>query len=51
MQKQMTAIDAIIASIDLPGKRVLDVGCGEGDISRVLLSTGAQVISIDGGVL
>ena len=43
----MTAEEAIIASIDLPGKRVLDVGCGEGDITRALLATGAQVVSID----
>jgi len=43
----MTAKEAIIKSIDLPGKRVLDVGCGEGEITRALVKAGAYVVGLD----
>ena len=47
MEKTLTALEAIVESIDLPGKLILDVGCGEGDIARGLKSTGAVVVGVD----
>ena len=43
----MTAEEAIIKSISMPGKRVLDVGCGEGEITRALTKAGACAIGVD----
>ena len=39
------ALEDVFASVD--GKRVLDLGCGEGRYSRVLKSRGAHVTGID----
>jgi ubiquinone/menaquinone biosynthesis C-methylase UbiE len=44
---KMTAEEAIINSINVPGKRVLDVGCGEGEITRALALAGSYVIGLD----
>lgn len=35
------------SAADLQGKRVLDVGCGAGRFTEVVLDAGAQVISVD----
>jgi ubiquinone/menaquinone biosynthesis C-methylase UbiE len=39
--------EALNRAGDLRGKRVLDVGCGRGELAREIASRGAQVVGID----
>jgi len=39
--------DVLREHLDLPGKDVIDVGCGEGDMVRVMTAAGARVIGVD----
>jgi 2-polyprenyl-3-methyl-5-hydroxy-6-metoxy-1,4-benzoquinol methylase len=34
---------------DLPGRRVLDAGCGQGYLSRLLAARGASVVGVESG--
>jgi 2-polyprenyl-3-methyl-5-hydroxy-6-metoxy-1,4-benzoquinol methylase len=43
--EQMRVLKAILP--DLKGKRVLDVGCGTGRVSRYLVQLGAEVVGVD----
>ena len=36
-------------AVPLPGSRVLDIGCGNGRITRLIAACGAQVIGLDPG--
>ena len=46
------AVRAIVAGLDLAGKRVLDIGCGLGGLDEVLVHEfGAQVVGVDVGAL
>ena len=44
---QLRAVERMLASVQLAGKRALDVGCGSGRWSRWLASRGATAIGID----
>jgi ubiquinone/menaquinone biosynthesis C-methylase UbiE len=39
--------DVLLENLDLPGKDVIDVGCGEGGMVRVMTRAGARVIGVD----
>ncbi len=39
--------DVIKELLDIPGKRVLDVGCGDGGLTRFLTRLGGNVVGID----
>lgn len=39
--------DVLRAELDLAGKQVLDVGCGEGHLTRMMAHAGAQVIGLE----
>jgi len=41
--------DALAELLPLPGAQVLDVGCGNGRITRLVAALGAKVIGIDPG--
>ncbi len=43
--------DVLLELLDLPGKRVLDVGCGEGGLVRLMTSGGAKVVGLECGTL
>lgn len=43
--------DMLLELLDLPGKRVLDVGCGEGVLVRLMTGSGAQVTGLECGAL
>ena len=43
------ALDVIVEHVDLAGRRVADVGCGEGGFVRALTRLGAQVIGVECG--
>jgi S-adenosylmethionine-dependent methyltransferase len=38
---------AIAGAVDLPGRRVLEVGCGEGRVTAMLARTARSVLAID----
>lgn len=40
-------IERISAHVDLNGKKVLEVGCGQGRITKLLIEKGAQVTAVD----
>ena len=39
--------DVIVKTLALPGKRVIDVGCGDGTLVRLLASHGAHVLGVE----
>ena len=39
--------DQLLSAVDLKGKRVLDVGCGDGSLTRLMAEQGARVTGID----
>lgn len=41
--------DVIATLVPLPGAKVIDVGCGNGRITRLIAAAGAQVVGIDPG--
>jgi len=43
--------DILLELLDLPGKRVLDVGCGKGGLVRLMTSCGAKVVGLECGAL
>ncbi len=43
--------DILLELLDLPGKRVLDVGCGEGGLVRLMACSGAKVAGLECGAL
>lgn len=46
MDKRQSA-DVLTETLDLDGKRVVDVGCGDGAFSRLMTRHGAKVIGIE----
>jgi len=49
--EQRNHSDILLELLDLPGKRVLDVGCGGGDLVRLMTGSGAKVAGLECGVL
>ncbi len=47
MLEQRKNSDVIRDLLDLPGKRVVDVGCGSGGLTRLMTRAGANVIGIE----
>ncbi|MBT4700762.1 MAG: class I SAM-dependent methyltransferase [Rhodospirillaceae bacterium] len=43
--------DVVQEILDLPGKRVLDVGCGPGGLVRLMTQAGAKVVGLECGAL
>ncbi len=39
--------EVIVKTLALPGKRVIDVGCGDGTLVRLLASHGAHVLGVE----
>lgn len=39
--------DVIVETLDLEGKRVIDVGCGDGHLSRLMARQGAHVLGVE----
>lgn len=39
--------DVMVQTIDLAGKRVVDVGCGDGTLARLMAQRGANVVGIE----
>lgn len=46
MQRRRNA-DVIVQTLDLDGKRVIDVGCGDGHLTRLMARHGAQVLGVE----
>jgi len=42
-----TNSEVLTASLDLSGKKVVDVGCGEGNLVRLMTRHGAKVFGIE----
>jgi 2-polyprenyl-3-methyl-5-hydroxy-6-metoxy-1,4-benzoquinol methylase len=45
--RRMELLETLLAELSLPGKSVLDLGCGSGQVSLVAASLGAEVHGID----
>lgn len=41
--------DVLLESLDLAGKRVIDVGCGDGGLTRLMARQGAEVVGVECG--
>lgn len=46
MQRRRNA-DVIVETLDLEGKRVIDVGCGDGHLTRLMAKNGAHVLGVE----
>lgn len=46
MQRRRNS-DVIVETLELEGKRVIDVGCGDGSLSRLLAKNGASVLGVE----
>ncbi|MBI2240763.1 MAG: class I SAM-dependent methyltransferase [Magnetospirillum gryphiswaldense] len=46
MQRRRNA-DVIVETLDLEGKRVIDVGCGDGNLTRLMARNGAHVLGVE----
>lgn len=46
MQRRRNA-DVIVETLDLEGKHVIDVGCGDGHLCRLMARHGAQVLGVE----
>ena len=46
MQRRRNA-DVIVETLDLDGKRVVDVGCGDGHLTRLMARNGASVLGVE----
>lgn len=46
MQRRRNA-EVIVETLDLEGKRVVDVGCGDGNLTRMMAKHGASVIGVE----
>ncbi|MGE4281718.1 MAG: class I SAM-dependent methyltransferase, partial [Magnetospirillum sp.] len=46
MQRRRNA-DVIVETLDLEGKRVVDVGCGDGHLTRLMAKHGAHVLGVE----
>lgn len=46
MQRRRNA-DVIVETLDLEGKRVIDVGCGDGHLTRLMARHGAHVLGVE----
>jgi len=46
MQRRRNA-DVIVETLDLEGKHVVDVGCGDGHLVRLMTRNGAQVLGVE----
>jgi SAM-dependent methyltransferase len=47
--ERMTTGEALLAALDVQGKRVLDVGFGDGALTRLMAARGARVLGIECG--
>lgn len=45
--RRMRMLEELFASLALPGRSVLDLGCGSGQVSLLAASMGASVVGID----
>jgi SAM-dependent methyltransferase len=50
VRPQRTHLEVIRSELNLPGRRVVDVGCGSGALTRLLAGEGARVIGVDPSV-
>lgn len=44
---QPRSSDALLERLDLQGKRVIDVGCGDGSLTRLMAGRGAHVLGLE----
>ncbi len=44
---KLSNIDILLGALDLPGKRVVDIGCGDGELAHRLAAAKAQVTGIE----
>lgn len=45
--REIRASDFLVSLIDFSGKRVLDVGCGDGNLARLMTAKGARVTGLE----